>query len=158
MQNLLICRNIYRLGSFDDPGHISGCHFLVFDCDHSTGIEAADVIPGDTGIHIANLAVGHELSFFKRPLNRVHGGLDIDHHSFAHSAGFMLAQAKHFKASLRQYFGNDSNYFAGADIEGDDQILDVTCHGVIVSFWVELVRVMQQASMQSLLGSADRRA
>jgi hypothetical protein len=46
----------------------------------------------------------------------------------------MLAQAKHFKTPLGQYLGDDSNYFAGADIEGDDQILDVTGHGVIVSF------------------------
>ena len=49
----------------------------------------------------------------------------------------MLAQAQHFKAALWQYLGHHSNNFAGADIESDDQILDVTGHSVIVSFSVE---------------------
>lgn len=91
MQHLLVGRDVHRLGGLDDAGDVGGGDFLVLDGDHAAGIEAADMAAGDAGIDVADLAIGHQLGFFKRALDGVHGGLDIDDHALAHAARFMLA-------------------------------------------------------------------
>ena len=44
-------------------------------------VEAADVAAGDAGERRGDLAVGHQLGFLERALDRRHGGLDVDHHA-----------------------------------------------------------------------------
>src|SRR5690606_1772435 len=92
------------------------------------GVETGDVAAGNTGIDFANLAVGHEFGFFERALDRIDGRFNIDDHAFAHSLRFMLAEAQHFETSLWQYLGHYRHHFTGADIECNDQVLDVTGH------------------------------
>src|SRR5690606_40009277 len=76
----------------------------------------------------------------QRALDRIDGGLDVDHDALAHAARLVLAQAKHFEASFRQDFGDHGHHLAGADIQGDDEVLDVTGHGVNASskMWMEI--------------------
>ena len=42
--------------------------------------------------------------------------------------GFMLAQTKHFKPAFGQHFGHHRNHLAGADVQCNDQVFDVTSH------------------------------
>src|SRR5690606_38143065 len=128
------------LGGLDDPRDIRGGDFLVLHGHHPAGIEAADMAAGDAGINVADLAVGHQLRFFKRSLDGIDGGLDVDDHALAHAARLVLAQAQHFEAPFRQDFGDHGHHLAGADIQGDDEVLDVTGHGVNASSkkWMEI--------------------
>src|SRR5690606_37679662 len=84
--------------------------------------------------------VCHQLGLFERALNGVDRGLDIDDHALAHAARFVLAQAEHFKTPFRQDFGDHGYHFAGTDIQGDDEVLNVTGHGVNASLkmWMKI--------------------
>ncbi|MNI41761.1 hypothetical protein D3C73_960230 [compost metagenome] len=93
VQHLLVGRDVHRLGGLDDAGNVGGGDFFVLHSDHAAGIEAADMAAGNAGVDVANLAICHQLGFFKRALNGIHSGLDIDDHALAHAARFVLAQA-----------------------------------------------------------------
>ena len=138
VQHLLIGGDVHGLGGLDDASDIGGGDFLVFHGDHAAGVEAADMAAGDAGVDVADLAICHQLGFFKRSLDGIHSGLDIDDHALAHAARFVLAQAKHFESPFGQDFSHHSHHLAGADIEGDDKVLDVTGHGVSVSWEVSV--------------------
>src|SRR5690606_10424178 len=130
MQHLLVSRNIDRFGCFDNTGDIGGGNFFVLYSHHAAGIETGDVAAGDAGINLANLAVSHQLCLFQCALDRVDGGFDIDHNAFTHSLGFVLAQAQHFEAPFWQNLSHYGHHFTGADIECNDQVLDVTGHSL----------------------------
>ena len=134
MQQLLVGRDVDCLGGFDNARDVSGADFLILDCHHAAGIETADVATGNPGIDIANLAVGHQFSLFQGALNRLDGGLDINHHSLLESLGFGLAQADHLVATVLQYLRHHGHHFRGADVEADDQIFGVFCHIVPLIF------------------------
>jgi len=134
MQQLLIGRNIDRLGRFNNARDVRCADFLVLDRHHAAGIEAANMAAGDPGIDIADLAIGHQLGLFQRALDRFHGGFDVHHHAFFQTLGFSLAQADHFMAPIRQYLGYHRHHFRGADVETDDQVFCVFCHNVSLIF------------------------
>ncbi|MNJ66774.1 hypothetical protein D3C77_628810 [compost metagenome] len=132
MQHLLVGRDVHRLGGLDDAGNVGGGDFFVLHSDHAAGIEAADMAAGNAGVDVANLAICHQLGFFKRALNGIHSGLDVDDHALAHAARFVLAEAEHFESPFGQNFSHHSHHLAGADIEGDDKVLDVTGHSLLL--------------------------
>ena len=135
VQQLLIGRNVNRFCRLDDARHVGGRHFLVLDGHHAAGIEAADMAAGDARIHIADLAVGHQLGLFQRALDGLHRGLDIDHHAFFQALRFVLAQPDHFVAPVGHHFGYHRHHFRGADVEADDQVFRVFCHFCRLVFW-----------------------
>ncbi len=82
----------------------------------------------NSGVDLTDLAIGHQLRLFQSALDGIDCRLDIDDHPFAHALGFMLSQTKHFKPAFRQHFGHHRNHFAGADVQCNDQVFDVTSH------------------------------
>ncbi len=55
----------------------------VLHRDDAVGVEAVDVAARDAGVDRGDLAVGHQLGLFDRVLDRVDGGVDVDHHALA---------------------------------------------------------------------------
>ena len=80
---------------------IAVAHFLVADRDDAVRVQAAHVAAGDAGEHGVDLAAGHQLGFFHRALDRLHGRLDVDDHAFFQAARRMRAHAQHFDARRR---------------------------------------------------------
>src|SRR5690606_16298725 len=122
--------DVHCLGRLDHSSHIGRSHFFVLDGHHAAGIEAADVAAGDPSVDLADLAIRHELSFLQRSLNGIDSGLNVDDHALAHAARLMLAQAQNLEPSFWQYLGHDSYHLAGANVECNDQVLDVTGHNL----------------------------
>jgi hypothetical protein len=79
VENLLIGRNRHRPGGFNHPLDVHRGDFLILDGNHAVRVEASDVAAGNSGIHVAYLAVGHQFDFLQNTRNRCHGLLDIDH-------------------------------------------------------------------------------
>ena len=48
----------------------------------------------------------------------------------SHAARLMLPQTQHFKASFRQHFGHYGHHLAGANIESNNKVFDVTGHAL----------------------------
>ncbi len=128
MQQLLVGRDVDRLGRFDHARHIGGGDFLVLDRDHATRIEAANMAARDAGVDIADLAVGHQLRLFQRALDRFDGRFDVDHHALLQAFRFVLTEPDHFVAPVRHHLGHHGHHFRGADVEADDQVFRVFCH------------------------------
>ena len=97
-------------------------HLLVADADHAVGVQAAHVAAGDAGIHRVDLAAGHELGFLHRALDRLHGGLDVDHHALLQSARGLRAEAEELDRAVGLDFAHQRHDLGGADVESDDQI------------------------------------
>ena len=83
---------------------------------------------GDAGVDVADLAVGHQLRFFERALDRFDGRLDVDHDALFQAARLVLAESDHLVASVGHHLGDHGDHFRGADIESDDQVFSVFCH------------------------------
>jgi hypothetical protein len=60
---------------------------------------------------------------------------DIDDHALAHPLGLMLPQAQDFEPAFGQNLGHHGNHLAGADIECNDQVFDVTGHSLVFTSW-----------------------
>ena len=87
VQDLLVGRQRDGAGSFHHAVHVHRHHFGILDLHHAVRVEALDVAAGDAGKHAGDLAVSHQLSFFQRPLDRLHRGVDIDHYPCASPRG-----------------------------------------------------------------------
>ena len=96
--NLLVGRDVDRLRGFDHARDIGRGDFLVLDGDHAARIEAADMAAGDAGIDVADLAVGHQLGFFQRALDRFDSRLDIDDHALFQALAIRAAQGRSLHA------------------------------------------------------------
>ena len=78
---------------------------------------------GNARVNRMNVAPGHQLRFFDRTLNRVHGRFDVHDHAFFQTARWMRANADDLDHAVVIDLANDRNDFGRADIEADDQIL-----------------------------------
>ena len=84
-------------------------------------VEAAHVAAGDAGVHRVDLAAGHQLGFFDRALDRLHGRLDVDDHALLQAARGMRADAQHLDAAVGADFADERDDLRRADVEPDDQ-------------------------------------
>jgi hypothetical protein len=82
----------------------------------------------DAGVDVADLAVGHQLGFFERALDRFDRRLDVDDHAFLQAPRLVLAESDDFVPSVGHHFGHHRHHFRGADVESDDQVFRVFCH------------------------------
>ena len=80
----------------------------------------------DPGIDLLDLAVGHELGFLERALDRVHGRLDVGDDPFLQPARGTVAHADDLEAAVWFDLGNDRGDLGGANVEADDQLLVVS--------------------------------
>lgn len=101
VQDLLVGRDVDRLGGLDHARHVGRRDLLVLDRHHAARVEAADVAAGDAREDLADLAVGHQLRFFERFLDRLDGRLDVDDHAFLQPLGLGLAHADDLVGAVR---------------------------------------------------------
>jgi hypothetical protein len=80
------------------------------------------VAAGDAGVDLAHLAAGHHLDLGDRARDRIHRGLDVDHHAALEAAGFLGADPEHAQPPLGIEFADDGDDLGGADVEADDQV------------------------------------
>jgi hypothetical protein len=78
VDDLLIRRDRDRLGGVDHVLDVAARDLLVAYRNDPVGVQAAHVAAGDAGEHRVDLAARHELGFFHRTLDRLHGGFDVD--------------------------------------------------------------------------------
>ena len=121
VQDLLVRGNRDGLGRVDHVLDVAVAHFLVADRDHAVRVQAAHVAAGDAGIHRMDLAARHQLGFFDRALDRLHGRLDIDHHAFLQAARRVRAQAQHFDRAVGRDLAHQRDDLGRADIQPHDQ-------------------------------------
>ena len=128
VQDFLIGRDRHRLGGFDHPFDIAGGDFLVLDRHHAVRVEALDVAAGDAGVHILDLAVGHQLDFLDHPADGVHRLLDINDDALLQAARVLRAHADDIEMALIVDLGDQRDDFRRPDVQPDDQILVVPAH------------------------------
>src|SRR5690606_34800462 len=95
-------------------------------------IETANMAAGDPGVDGADLAVGHQLGFLERPLDRVDRGLDVDHDPFLEAARLMLAEADDLVAAVAAHLRDDRDDLRSADVEADDEVFAVSGHSLLL--------------------------
>ncbi len=119
MQHLLIGRNRHGLAGIQYPLDIGLDDLTVTDGNDAVGIEAADVVAGQTREYRVDLAAGHELGFFYGALDRLDGGLDVDHYALLQAAGRMRADTDDLQFAVRADFADERDHFGGANIQSD---------------------------------------
>src|SRR5690606_20839570 len=123
MQDLLIRRQRNGACRFDHAVDIGLRYFRILDLHHAVRIQALDMAAGDAGEHRGDFAVRHQFGFFERALDRLHGGINVDHHAFLETARRVLSQADHLEAALRLQLRHDRHDLRSSYIEADDEIL-----------------------------------
>ena len=134
VQDLLVGRDRHRLRRVDHAVDVAGCDFLVADRDDAVRVQAAHVAAGDAGVHRVDLAAGHQLGFFDRALDRLHGRVDVDDHALLQAARRMRADADDFDRAVGDDLADDRDDLRGADVETDDQFpFGFPSHPVVVA-------------------------
>ena len=123
MQDLLVGRHCHRFRCVEHALEVGVGHFAVADRDDAGRVSAVDMVAGDRGIHAAHFAAGHQFGLLDRALDRLHGGIDVDHHALAQPARFMRADADHLDRFARRVFADQRGDLGGPDVEADDQRL-----------------------------------
>ena len=100
MQDLVVGRDRRGVGRLDGALDIDLVDLLVAHHGHAHRILALDVAAGDAGVDLAHLAAGHHLDLGDRPRDRIHRGLDVDHHAALEAAGFLGADPEHAQPPL----------------------------------------------------------
>src|SRR6516165_8285545 len=101
---------------------IAVAHLLVAHAHYAVRVEAAYVTAGNAGEHRVDLAAGHELGFLHRALDRLHRGLDVDHHAFFESARGLRAEAEQLDRAVEPHLPDERHHLRGADVETDDEV------------------------------------
>ena len=118
VQDLLVGRNVDRAGGLDRAVDVEHADLAVLHRDHPRGIEAPDVAAGDADESRADLAVGHQLGFLERALDRGHRRLDVDHDALFQAFRFVRAHAQDVER-----LGHQARHLRGADVQRDHQVL-----------------------------------
>ncbi|MCY1442420.1 hypothetical protein D9M71_587860 [compost metagenome] len=130
MQDPLVGRNGNCLSGVEDALEVSRTDFTVADRDDAVGVQAADVIAGDANERRVDPAAGHQLGFFHRTLDRLHGRFDIHHHALLQPARRMGADTDDFQGTVGRDFAYQRHHLGGADIQPDDHFAALhICHG-----------------------------
>src|SRR5262249_33490011 len=118
-----------RLGALDDAREVAVADLLVLDGDGAVRVQALDVAAGDAGEHSGDLAAGHVLGFLDRPLDRLDGGVDVDHHALADAARGRGADADHVEAVVG-HLPDDRGDLGGADVPPYDELVLALGHAI----------------------------
>ena len=129
VQNLLVGGDVDRARGLHHAVDIHLADFLVLDRVHAVRVEALDVAARDAGVDLAYLAVGHQLGFFQRALDRVHRGFDIHHYAAAQATRGTRAHADNVESAFGRGLGDDADNFGRTNIESDDEIFGVARFG-----------------------------
>ena len=78
---------------------------------------------GDAGVNRVDLAARHQLGLFDGALDRLHRGLDIDHHAFFQAARRMHAKADHLQRAIGLQLTDNGDDLRRANIQPDHEPL-----------------------------------
>ncbi len=96
IDDLMVVGDRYRARRFHHPVNILLGDFIFFlDRHHTARVQAADVRPGNTGINVVDMAIGHDFRFFDDTVNRRNGRLNIDHRAPFQAARWLHAVTDH---------------------------------------------------------------
>jgi len=113
------------------------------------------VAAGNSGPYVTDLAIGHELGFLERALDRVDGRLYVYHHALLQSARRGAAHSDDLEAAFRLHLGDDGRDLRRADIETDDQILAFFSSAQRHVFSVALIQVFLAVHFRPGLRTAN---
>ncbi len=143
VQDLLVGRDVHGARRLERAVDVERADFAVLHRHHAGGVEAADVAAGDADIGRGDLAIGHQLGFFQRPLDRRHGGLDVDDHTLLQPLGLVRAHAEDLERAVRPELRDQARHLRSADVERNDQVFIFFWH---VGFTPRLSRAAQNRS------------
>ena len=127
-QQTLVGGDVDGTGCFHHARHIGWRDLFVFDSDHATGVQTANVAASDARIHACDFAIRHQLGFFQSLLNTLHGGIDVDHHTALQTIAWSHAHASQFQFTTWHDLGHDDHDLGRANVETDHQIFVFFCH------------------------------
>jgi hypothetical protein len=133
VEDLAVLGDVHRPGRVEHAVDVRLPDLLVLHRHHALGVEAADVAAGDAGVDRADLAARHQLRLLDGAADRGDGGVDVDHHALAQAARGLGADADDVDAVGRQ-LADDAADLGGADVEADDQLALLWCHGAPTPF------------------------
>ena len=132
VQDFLVRGDCHGLGRVYNPLQVVAVDLLVLDGDDAVGIQAADMAAGNSHVDRVYLAARHQLGLLHRPLNGLHGGLDIDHHPLLHPLGGVRADPDHLHIALWPDFPDDRHHLGRADVQADDHLFVLyAAHGSV---------------------------
>src|SRR5205823_1036237 len=102
---------------------VERAHLAILHRHHAGGVEAADVAAGDADIGRGYLAVGHQLGFLERALDRADRRVDVDDDAFLQPLRFVRAHAEDLERAVGPELGDEARHLRRADIQRDDEIL-----------------------------------
>ena len=127
-QQTLVGGDVDGFGRLHHPRHIGSADLAVLDGHHAAGVHAANMATGDAGIDARDLAVGHQLGFFQRLLNALHGGVNVHHHATLEAVAGRHAKPGELELAVGHDFGHHHHDFGGAYVQAYDQIFIFFCH------------------------------
>lgn len=74
---------------------------------------------GNPDIHGMDIAAGHQLGFFHRALDGLHGRFDIDDNAFFHPPRGMRTDTRNFDTAVIGWLPNNRHHLGRSDIQPD---------------------------------------
>ena len=83
VQHLLIIRDGLRLRRIEDPFNVFSADLIpILDGGDTAGVHAVDMSPGNTRVNRTDPALRCQFCLLDGLLDRLHGGIDVGHHTF----------------------------------------------------------------------------
>ena len=135
VQHLLIRRQRHRARGLHDLVHIGlGDLAAIAHRNHAMRVLTPYMAGGDSGKHPVDFAIRHQLGLFDRTLNRLNGGLDVDHHALFQSERGMRAHRDDLETPVLAYLANQRRNLGCPHIQRYDQVLVALLHHLF-SLW-----------------------
>ena len=100
---------------------------LAGDRNHAAAVESLDMGTGQREMDGIDFDARHQLCFLDRLLDRVDGGIDIDHDAALDAARLGDTDADNIERAVVHAFADDRGHARGADVKADDIPLS-SCH------------------------------
>ncbi len=121
MENLTIGVDGDGACALEHPFEVDAGHLAAGDGSHAVRCLRADVTPGDTSIHRANLDAGHGLGSVDRIADGANRPVDVRYDALAQAAAGDVADSEYGDA-VRIDFANDGRDLGRADVQADDDL------------------------------------
>ena len=120
VQYLLVCRDGDGFRRVNHPFDIACRNFIVADRDDAVGVQAADVVAGNSREYRVDVAPCHQFRFLNGAADGLHRRLYVDYHPFLQPSRPARPQTDDFDLVLIIYLGNYGNHLGSADVKPDN--------------------------------------
>jgi hypothetical protein len=119
MDDLTVHGKSNGLGRIDHPFDILFCYYFVFaaDRDNAFAVYAPDMIAGNSGKYILDMASRHQLGLLNGPFDRLDGFIDVDDDTPAQSLGGGGPYPCNAQGIILVYLGHNYGNLGRADIK-----------------------------------------